>query len=129
MNPQTVPASEVRAARDRSAESAPRAYLNLIGGKWVPARSGKTFENRNPARPSDLVDLRELCRDDDLIDVEFVAICAARGYQVIEFSVPPLPRHSGASTTNVASAWHMYSGAFTLRRELARRGLLANRNR
>jgi len=79
--------------------------------------------------PSDLVDLRDLRRDDDLIDVEFVAICASRGYQVIEFSVPPLPRHTGASTTNVASAWHMYSGAFTLRRQLARRGLLANRNR
>ena len=55
MNPQTVPASEERAARARSGESTPRTYLNLIGGKWVPARSGKTFENRNPARPVDLV--------------------------------------------------------------------------
>jgi acyl-CoA reductase-like NAD-dependent aldehyde dehydrogenase len=24
-------------------------YKNFIGGKWVPARSGKTFESRNPA--------------------------------------------------------------------------------
>src|SRR5215470_5808084 len=29
--------------------------LNFIAGKWVPARSGKTFENRNPADRDDLV--------------------------------------------------------------------------
>ena len=28
---------------------------NFIGGKWVPAASGKTFENRNPADRDDLV--------------------------------------------------------------------------
>ncbi len=28
---------------------APRDYLNYIGGKWVPARSGKKFESHNPA--------------------------------------------------------------------------------
>jgi len=26
-----------------------KQYLNYINGKWVPAASGKTFENRNPA--------------------------------------------------------------------------------
>lgn len=26
-----------------------REYLNLIGGRWVPARSGQTFSTRNPA--------------------------------------------------------------------------------
>jgi aldehyde dehydrogenase (NAD+) len=28
---------------------------NLIGGRWLPAKSGKTFENRNPADRDDLV--------------------------------------------------------------------------
>ncbi|MDQ1532394.1 MAG: hypothetical protein QOF28_155 [Actinomycetota bacterium] len=79
--------------------------------------------------PSELADLRELRRDDDMIDVEFLAICRARGYQVIEFGVPPLPRHSGRSTTNLGSAWRMYAGAFALRRELARRGLMTDRSR
>jgi len=27
----------------------PRTFKNFIGGKWVDAKSGKTFENRNPA--------------------------------------------------------------------------------
>ena len=33
----------------------PIAYLNLIGGKTVAARSGETFENINPARHDDIV--------------------------------------------------------------------------
>ncbi|MBK8189583.1 MAG: aldehyde dehydrogenase family protein [Vampirovibrionales bacterium] len=35
------------------AEDAP--FGNIIGGRWIPARSGRTFENRNPARPDDLI--------------------------------------------------------------------------
>ena len=30
-------------------------YRNFIGGRWVAAASGRTFEDRNPARPDDLV--------------------------------------------------------------------------
>src|SRR3979411_2310927 len=30
-------------------------YLNLIGEEWVPARSGETFEDRNPARWRELL--------------------------------------------------------------------------
>ncbi len=30
-------------------------FLNYIGGQWVPAKSGKTFESLNPAEPSDVV--------------------------------------------------------------------------
>src|SRR5271157_951077 len=32
-----------------------RTYLNLIGGEWLPARTGKTFLNMNPADHSDVV--------------------------------------------------------------------------
>lgn len=30
-------------------------YLNFIGGKWVPAKNGRTFESRNPAKPDDVL--------------------------------------------------------------------------
>lgn len=30
-------------------------YGNYIGGAWKPAASGETFENRNPANPSELI--------------------------------------------------------------------------
>jgi aldehyde dehydrogenase (NAD+) len=32
-----------------------RSYGNYIGGRWVPAASGRTLENRNPANLDDLV--------------------------------------------------------------------------
>src|SRR5215469_9792441 len=32
-----------------------KTYLNLIGGEWVPARSGKTFLNINPADHDDVI--------------------------------------------------------------------------
>ena len=38
-----------------AASLAPETHGNFIAGDWVPAASGKTFENRNPARTSDLV--------------------------------------------------------------------------
>jgi acyl-CoA reductase-like NAD-dependent aldehyde dehydrogenase len=31
------------------------ALANYVGGEWVPARSGSTYERRNPANPSDIV--------------------------------------------------------------------------
>jgi alpha-ketoglutaric semialdehyde dehydrogenase len=30
-------------------------YYNYIGGKWAPAKSGKTFNSTNPADPSDVI--------------------------------------------------------------------------
>ncbi len=79
--------------------------------------------------PAEFTDLRQLRRDDDLIDIEFLAVCEARNYQVVEFAVPVLPRHSGRSTTNLRSAWHMYSQAFVLRREMRQRGLTPDGDR
>jgi aldehyde dehydrogenase (NAD+) len=38
-------------------EIAVETQSNLIGGQWVPAASGQTFENRNPADRDDLVGL------------------------------------------------------------------------
>lgn len=34
---------------------APRVYKNFINGEWVDARSGKAYENRNPANTEELV--------------------------------------------------------------------------
>jgi acyl-CoA reductase-like NAD-dependent aldehyde dehydrogenase len=42
------------AAETRS-DAAPRTYLNYIGGEWRPSVSGEIFEDRNPARLSEVV--------------------------------------------------------------------------
>ena len=65
--------------------------------------------------------LLDLTRDDDLIDLEFNAICRAEGYPVIEVPIFSTSRRSGRSTTNWLSALRMYRGAFQFRREFKRR--------
>jgi len=55
MSSPTATPETLSQGRSGAPDPAGRQYLNLIGGKWLPSRSGKTFENRNPARESDLV--------------------------------------------------------------------------
>jgi aldehyde dehydrogenase (NAD+) len=43
------------AAKAAGGATAVGTYGNYIGGEWVPAASGRTFENRNPANRDDLV--------------------------------------------------------------------------
>jgi aldehyde dehydrogenase (NAD+) len=34
---------------------APRIFKNFINGEWVESRSGKAYENRNPANSEELI--------------------------------------------------------------------------
>ena len=65
----------------------------------------------------DLSRLLELTRDDDLIDLEFSAICRAEEYPVLAVPIFSTTRHSGGSTTTLISAYRMYRGAIRLWRE------------
>jgi glycosyltransferase involved in cell wall biosynthesis len=68
-----------------------------------------------PRRFTALLALR---RDDDLIDLEFCALCRREGYPVRQVPVTATARHGGRSTTGLGSAWRMYRGALALRAEL-----------
>jgi hypothetical protein len=70
--------------------------------------------------PRGLKELTELRRDDDLIDLEFNAICRNQQYPVIEVPIFSARRHSGRSTTGMRSALRMYWGALKLRRQFGR---------
>jgi glycosyltransferase involved in cell wall biosynthesis len=65
--------------------------------------------------------LLELTRNDDLIDLEFNVICRLADYPVIEIPIFSSKRHSGKSTTSLRSAFHMYVGAWQLRKALAKK--------
>jgi aldehyde dehydrogenase (NAD+) len=54
-------------------------FLNHIGGQWVPAASGDSFENRNPA---DLSDLIGTFPRSGSADVEAAVASARRGFEV-----------------------------------------------
>lgn len=64
--------------------------------------------------------LLRLTRDDDLIDLEFLAVCQQEGYRIIEVPIYSSRRHGGASTTRLRSAARMYWGAFSLWRQICR---------
>src|SRR5688572_9546446 len=89
MNPQTVSAAAEKAARVDAMSAEPRAYLNLIGGAWVPARSGHTFENRSPARMSDLVGTFPESGPED---VDAAVQAASRAFQ--SWRLTPAPRRA-----------------------------------
>jgi aldehyde dehydrogenase (NAD+) len=54
-----------------------KTFKNFIAGKWVPAASGKTFENRNPADTRDLIGNFP---DSDARDVEAAVRSASNGF-------------------------------------------------
>jgi glycosyltransferase involved in cell wall biosynthesis len=64
--------------------------------------------------------LLTLKRDDDLIDLEFIAVCRREGYPIIEVPIFSTRRHGGTSTTNYRSALRMYRGAYLLGRSFGR---------
>src|SRR5579872_1118529 len=47
---------------------AAKIYKNLIGGEWVESRSGRTFENQNPANTKDVVGVFPRSNKDDAGD-------------------------------------------------------------
>ncbi|HEX7078750.1 MAG TPA: aldehyde dehydrogenase family protein [Candidatus Eisenbacteria bacterium] len=88
MNPQAISPSAEAAPHGRT-DGSPRAYLNLIDGRWTAARSGKTFENRNPARPSDLVGTFPQSGPED---VDAAVAAAAKAFRT--WRLVPAPRRA-----------------------------------
>jgi len=64
-------------------------YKNFIDGEWVEARSGRTFENRNPANADDLIGLFQHSTADD---VRAAIEAAARAYE--SWRLVPAPKRA-----------------------------------
>jgi glycosyltransferase involved in cell wall biosynthesis len=63
------------------------------------------------AFPRSATVLRNLQRDDDLIDLEFMWRCARAPLHVSEIPVHSDIRYGGRSTTGYGTAWRLYTGA------------------
>lgn len=63
-----------------------KTFLNFIGGEWVPPLGGEYFENRNPARWSEVIGRFP---DSDARDVERAVKSAQRGFEI--WSQTPAP--------------------------------------
>jgi aldehyde dehydrogenase (NAD+) len=64
-------------------------YDNFIDGRWIPSRTGKTFENRNPANTGDLIGLFQ---QSGRADVDDALAAAARAYET--WRLVPAPRRA-----------------------------------
>lgn len=63
--------------------SDPKAYKNLINGEWVAARSGKTFENRNPADTREVIGTFADSNADDVNDAVLAAQEAYKSWRLV----------------------------------------------
>jgi hypothetical protein len=68
--------------------------------------------------PRELFEQAQLASEGDLIDMELMAQARRLGVQVVDMPVAGFKRHGGRSSTNWASAWNMYTGAWKLRKSL-----------
>jgi len=67
----------------------PKVHKNFIGGEWVESRSGRAFENRNPADSDELIGMFPLSTGEDVED----AVDAARNaFQ--KWRLTPAPRRA-----------------------------------
>jgi glycosyltransferase involved in cell wall biosynthesis len=62
--------------------------------------------------------LRNLQREDDLIDLEFMWRCARGALKVVEIPVHGDDRRGGSSTTGGKTAWRLYIGAIRFWRQV-----------
>lgn len=66
---------------------AEKVYKNLIGGEWVESRSGRTFENQNPANTKDVLGIFPRSNQDDVNDA---VEAAKRAFE--RWRLTPAPR-------------------------------------
>ncbi len=64
-----------------------KEYLNYIDGKWVPSKSGRTFENRNPANWDEIIGIFTKSTKED---VEEAVQSAKKAYKM--WSKVPAPK-------------------------------------
>ncbi len=67
----------------------PKTYKNYVNGEWVESRSGRVFENRNPAATSELVGIFQRS---DAQDVAQAADAAAEAFP--KWRLVPAPRRA-----------------------------------
>jgi len=61
----------------------PKVYKNLINGQWVESKSGKTYENLNPADQSDVVGVFQKSNSDDVKDAIDAASEAYKKWRLV----------------------------------------------
>src|ERR1700731_1876286 len=67
----------------------PKFHKNFINGEWVEARTGRSFENRNPANPAELIGIFPSSTKEDVDDAVASAKAALQKWRLF-----PAPRRA-----------------------------------
>src|SRR2546426_10005105 len=70
---------------------APRMFKNFINGEWVESRSGKAYENRNPANTDELVGMFVSGTEEDANQAVDAAKDAYKKWRLV-----PAPKRAGS---------------------------------
>ncbi len=117
-----------RRNRDSFVRSLASYLYNLECGLLLGTRS-RDVNGTPKVFPRLFEKLLTLQSDDDMIDAEFVAVCAREGYPLVEVPIFSSGRHGGESTTRLNSALKMYGGVWGLSRRLGGTGWRAAKTR
>ena len=71
-------------------------FKNYIGGEWVEPSNGQYFENRNPAKQSDLIGLWPRSTREDVDRAVAAAKAAFPAWSRTPAGRPPRPQQRGA---------------------------------
>jgi acyl-CoA reductase-like NAD-dependent aldehyde dehydrogenase len=84
-----MPTSTTQSIHERYSLRAPRDYRNYVNGEWIASKTGKTFEDLNPANSDDVIGTFQESNADDV----FAAIEAAdRAYRT--WRLVPAPKRA-----------------------------------
>ena len=67
----------------------PKVHKNFIKGEWVEARTGRAFEDRNPAHPAELIGIFPSSSQEDVDDAVDAAQEAFQKWRLV-----PAPRRA-----------------------------------
>ena len=70
---------------------APKTFKNLIDGEWVESRSGKTYENTNPADTRDVVGYFQRSGKEDVdAAVDAAGVPSSMPFGTTQFPTKPM---------------------------------------
>lgn len=95
------------------------SWLYNLEGRLLFGIGARDVNGTPKVLSRDLFQELRLFSEGDLLDLELMAKVSRLDIPIVELPVEGFTRHGGRSSTNLKTAWAMYTGALKLRRMLA----------
>ncbi len=95
------------------------SWLYNLEGRLLFGLAARDVNGTPKAFPREVYASLGLFSEGDLLDLELLAKAQRRGIRIVELPVAGFRRHGGKSSTNLKTAFGLYTGALKLKRALA----------